>query len=207
MTRSYHFHYYFLIFIQTKLSAEDKVEDDDALLVLRSVIFQLDEMIRSQDTSLSLYEHLPILSKMLQGVEERLEVESQQKKIRRSIMETPSGSGESASRAEGIRSVLKVFMNNQLDLNQTEMEYYENVINDCLEKLESLEADLALAQEQRDIAEAQVKELQQLVDDEKTVHREQLLKLNQEHSSKAESLMDQIEHLSSTCEATQQVPM
>ena len=80
-------------------------------------------------------EHLPLLSKMLQGVEERLEVESQQKRIRKSIMETPVGvsaEGGTTSRAEGIRSVLKVFMNNQLDLNQSEMEYYETVINDCL---------------------------------------------------------------------------
>ena len=153
-------------------------------------------------------EHLPLLSKMLQGVEERLEVESQQKKIRKSIMETPVGTsaeGTSTSRAEGIRSVLKVFMNNQLDLNQSEMEYYETVINDCLEKLESLEAELAVAQEQKGLAEAQVQELQQLLEDEKLGHREQLLKLSQQHSSQAESLMDQIEQLSSSCDANQQV--
>ena len=176
------------------------------MLVLRSVIFQLDEILRSQDTNLSIREHLPLLSKMLQGVEERLEVESQQKKIRKSIMETPVGtSTEGTSRAEGIRSVLKVFMNNQLDQNQAEMEYYETIINDCLEKLESLEAELTVAQEQKGIAEAQVKELQQLLEDEKLVHREQLLKLNQEHSFKAESLMDQIEQLSTSCDANQQV--
>ena len=39
--------------------------------------------------------------------------------------------------------MLKVFMSNQLDLNQSELEYYENVINDCIERLETIEAELA----------------------------------------------------------------
>ena len=34
-------------------------------------------------------------------------------------------------------------MSNQLDLNQSELEYYENVINDCIERLETIEAELA----------------------------------------------------------------
>ena len=39
------------------------------------------------------------------------------------------------------RSVLKVYMENQLDLNEAEMDYYENVVNDLVEKLERLRTE------------------------------------------------------------------
>eukprot|EP01038_Epipyxis_sp_PR26KG_P008401 gene8401-11359_t len=39
------------------------------------------------------------------------------------------------------RSVLKVYMENQLDLNEAEMDYYENVVNDLVEKLERMKIE------------------------------------------------------------------
>lgn len=76
---------------------------------------------------------------MLHGVEEKLDIEIQQKQLRASLLATPGVGSDGRTpmnHADGIRSVLKVFMNNQLDLNTSEMEYYEGVINECIEKLE-----------------------------------------------------------------------
>ena len=51
------------------------------------------------------------------------------------------------------RSMLKVYMSNQLDLNESEMEYYETVVNDLAARLEALQAEKAQLTE--DCKEAQ----------------------------------------------------
>ena len=41
----------------------------------------------------------------------------------------------------GYRTQRSIFMENQLDLNESEMEYYENIVNDLAEKLERMQEE------------------------------------------------------------------
>ena len=137
--------------------------------MIRSVIFQLEDICAHSSSQVSVLEHLPLLSKLLQGVEEKVEIELTQRSMESNlILSTPRPSSSSSSssfpplrtsRAEGIRSVLKVFMSNQLDLNQSELEYYENVINDCIERLETIEAELTTEKKLNEDKERQISTL------------------------------------------------
>ena len=56
-------------------------------------------------------------------------------------LKTPVGINRSGSGAPGVRSVLKVYMDNNLEQEEANMQYYEDAINDLVEQLESANAE------------------------------------------------------------------
>jgi hypothetical protein len=153
---------------------------------------------------------------MLQGVEEHMEIESQTKITQKSVVFTPLANtkginntphlnAEGGSRAEGIRSVLKVFMNNQMDLNQSELDYYEKAINDCIEKLECLEIELEEANQAKVMSETIALELQQKLVDNERLHIEQLSKHSSDFEEKERMYVTKLQSLEATYENSSKV--
>ena len=90
---------------------------------------------------------------MLQGIEEVLETADTSNKTRFSTNLFSPAKDELGDGTPGKRldtSVLKVYMGNQLELNEAEMEYYEEVVNKLAEQLESAQDELAKITEERD---------------------------------------------------------
>lgn len=140
----------------------DGTDGNNPLEMLRLALLQLDRMksntIRSGDGADD--DTVPNITAMLQGVEEFLEnstIAAPKRAVKGRLSYEPVvGEGESGAGADGMlnggqstptaeaggkrmtNSTHKLFMSNQLDLNESELEYYEQLVDELAEKLESM---------------------------------------------------------------------
>ena len=89
---------------------------------------------------------------MLQGIEEVLENAdtSSRSRFSSNLFSPAKDDGDSTPSKRLDTSVLKVYMGNQLELNEAEMDYYEEVVNKLAGQLEDAREELAKMTEERD---------------------------------------------------------
>ena len=102
----------------------------------------------------------------------------------------------------GQREAHKVFMENQLDLNESELKYYEEVVNELANQLESVKAEVDQLSSERESLLAENRNLQNATDELTNALRER----EEENAQSKEQIEDLQQLLSVSQRALQDAP-
>eukprot|EP01041_Mallomonas_annulata_P002275 gene2275-4425_t len=142
----------------------------ETLSIVRKALFELQRLDKTEDnTSNGLRERTQHISNLLQGVEDRLTTTSNHdekfshtaSRIAFSPTMTAMEGEESSTSTSAMKlrsrssrghenSVLKVYMKNQLELQEAEWESYEETVNSLAEQLEQRDDELQVVKKERD---------------------------------------------------------